>query len=392
MVKDMWQREYIEKNNTQSSDSQEWGVDLPDTGLISAVDIQMRATNGTTSNKDNPLDYILKKVEVLGDGSTVIASLEGRDLRKLNMFDARGQDGMVYDENASAYQYCTLRLPFSRVLYDPHEGLNANDWTSLKLNLEYDMARTRAVSATTAYATGTARFNVIAHRKTGTPSGVRGFLKTREVDDYTSVGGSVEHSVELPRQNQYVRAMVHAYEAAVADGTDITYLELDLEEGGKIPFKANWEDLQFTNEIDYGLNNLFHGLLFKSDTDTIATLLGVIDFATCHSMQTQDITADSNVQTYIASIAGDTVTLDCATIDVTSGGEDLTANTTDHTIYVQAHGRGVGNCVMVPLGQLGDGSTFDSNSVSKTEINLTDSAAGATVRTVLQELVTKQGG
>jgi len=99
-----WQREYTKKNVTLSDDTQEYTVELPETGLISAIDIQMRATNGSTSNKDNPIDYTIKKVEVVGDGSTELASLEGRELRKLNMFDNRGVDGMVYDENASAYQ------------------------------------------------------------------------------------------------------------------------------------------------------------------------------------------------------------------------------------------------------------------------------------------------
>lgn len=380
--------EYIVEEQQQTSDAQTWEKTLPRTGVLSALEIRVSATNGATSNKDSPIFECVKKIEVIGNGSEVIYSTTGKENIVLNWLKTGRRLPENISEAPNDVQYNTYRILFGRYIGDEQCGLDLSKWRDVTLKITYDLEAVNSTGST-GFVSGSCKISVIAWRA---PANMGlspvGYVKVSEVKTFTSADSGVEE-IELPLAHKYIGIGVYAREAGVADGTDITKLELDLNNGERILFTSEWLHLQEQNAHMFDVDPEVQGIIYKSDTDTFYTYTGTVKHVDLRPIEDVDLTNDTFQIWNIDTISGDQCTINASQADVTAGAEDLTAYTTDTAVRWRASGIGVGNFVYIPIDVKRDFSMLlDSKQYGSIKLKLTQGGAGATVGVVLEELVT----
>lgn len=387
----MLRREFLENEAAQSSDSTTYRLELPENGMLSALMLKIRATNGATSNKDAMIKDTITRIEVIGNGSTVIFSLTGEELDRFTwrFYKRRGVE--LASEDASAVQFQTFILPFGEFIGDKKYGLDLSKWNDVELRIKYDLAAINAVGAT-GFITGSFSVTVVAYRyPEGAGVSPIGFRKLSEIVQPTDAA-SGERRYELPIQNKYIELGLFVREDAIADDIDVTALRIELDNGENRIFDANWDDLQQENSNEFGINPRQLKTTFKSDTDTIDFETGIVRNATITDEHVMESTADTYVVTGLESRAGDRLTLGMFNIVTVASSELMSENTTDDTALISVDGDGVGNMVFIPFSrEPGWTDALDSLDHGKIEAIISSGASGATLGLILSEIVTKQG-
>jgi len=227
-------------------------VDLPETGLLSALllNIQGAAVSGATLA--DPLWRLqdhLSTLEIIGNGSTVIKSLEF----KQSQFAAWLRQGIVPPHFWRNYATNTQQefglLLFGRNMHDPEYGLDLSRWDNVEFRF------TNASSAT--YHSADLSLSIKQIFLRDAPGGFRGFLKTEEWREWTTVSDETKY-LTLPTDNPisglYVRAVPPAT-SGVADTGGVNMMddiELSINGGVKKIFDGGLDDLIVENFVDRG--------------------------------------------------------------------------------------------------------------------------------------------
>lgn len=378
----VWERRFLLDQETQSSDSATRRVKLPREGFLSGLELRTRITNGATAGEEHIVNAI-DRVEIIGDGSFVVFSLEGVELLRWAWWDLRRFPPQQWDESASAVQELVLPILFGRYLGDHQYALNLAAWRDLELRIQYSPT----ISAT-AFATGTTQFHVpMLVDDTGEAvRDRRGWLRTQQVYAFTSAA-SGEEVIDLAQQFPYAAIMVYAREAAIEDGTDITRVSLYENDRKRAVWDARWDDLQTHNQLVYDIDPSVFMIANRADNASIDMLTGRIQDA--RVQVESDLAASANYPVYdVASIAGDRLTL--AGI-LASGAATYAAaalDTTRRKLYVSARGIGVGNAVIIPFQTaLTPDGFYDPRDKGRVQLVLTNGGAGADVRVSTREIV-----
>ena len=376
-------RRYLLNREVQGTDDAVRTVELARAGLLSAIVLRLECTNGATSGTERLLDTI-DRIEVIADGSDVLFSLEGTELYKWQYVWQQRAPAQILTERAAAVQELSLLIPFGRFIGDPELCLDLSRYQRVELRVDHS-----PTIAATAFATGTFTISAIEYSwRPGMFAGARrGFLRTRQIRSFTSAA-SGEEVFELDRRYPYMGALVYAREAAIADGVDITIVELREDAGRVIPYTGNWLDIQMENHELLDIDPTEEGVALRTDNGTIDTLLSRIISA---SVQLEDDTGASDSahpHGTIASITADRITLSVVEVDEdgTQGASGLASAL--YPIHWRARGIGIGNAVFLPLALQGNiDNPYPAPEKSKVQLALTQGGAGAAVRVSTQELV-----
>lgn len=379
-------RRFLENEAAQSSDNTTYTLNLPDSGTLSALMLKIRATNGSTDNKNNAIKDTITRVELLGNGSFVIFSMTGEELDRFSWFHNKRRPVELLSEDVSAVQFQTFIMPFGRTIGDKSFGLDLAKFRNVQLRIQYNLANVNAVG-NNGFITGSFNVTVIEYRYPSS-DGVspQGFRRLREFVIPTDAASGTNR-YEIPQQNKLVAIHTLVVEDAVADDTDVTQIQLEANSGELRIYDANWDDLQQENANEFGINPRQHKVLFRSDTDTIDFETGIIRGFSTHDEHVVESTADKEVLSQIESRSGSRVTIGTFTWDLVAGSEELAASTTDDTILMSVDGDGVGNWATIPLSRQADWSdALDSTRFDKLELVLTSGAAGATLGAITDEI------
>jgi len=381
-------REYILKEKTLPSDAQTYIQELPESGVISRLDVKFAATNGATSNRGNTIQQVVSKIEIIANGSEVLYSATGQEIVRLAWLHSKKYPSSNLDERGGEVQYMTFPIMFGRFLGDEEYGLDLARFTSVDIRITYDLEAVRATGAT-GFVSGSTVLSIIAYRAPkGQAVAPDKYIRTTEIKTFTSAASGVE-IVELPIKYKYRGIGVYCYEAGVADNVDIISVKLDLNKGERILFTSEWDHLQEENAKMYDINPQVKIVSFSSNDDTLETWTGTCLEVQVHSRQTADIAGDVFYHAKVDSISGGVLTFDCVAVDVTAGAEDLTSDTTDRVIDILAKGIGVGNFVYIPTSLKADlTDALDSTQYDQIDLHLEQGGAGATVGVVLEEIAT----
>jgi hypothetical protein len=186
-------RSYLE-NRLTLANSGTRTMDLNYTDPISHIMLTFRATNGATSNKENPVIHNITKIEVV-DGGDVITSIRGEVLRGL-VAHLQGHTPLGNDsEAANEGQMSSVKVPFGRYDLDTDYAFNPTAFRNPQLKVTWDLAHIRAIGAT-AYVTGTLDITAVAvlMEDVSPPTGV---LTAKEIYDFTSAASGDER-VDMP--------------------------------------------------------------------------------------------------------------------------------------------------------------------------------------------------
>ncbi|KKL89156.1 hypothetical protein LCGC14_1917560, partial [marine sediment metagenome] len=76
-----------DKAETSSADGGTITIDLPETGILSELTFQARALGAYSNDCVTPMHAILEKIELLVDGSSVVKSLTGTQVKALDWYN-----------------------------------------------------------------------------------------------------------------------------------------------------------------------------------------------------------------------------------------------------------------------------------------------------------------
>jgi hypothetical protein len=163
---------------------------------------------------------------------------------------------------------------------------------------------------------------------------------------------------------------------------------LDIDHGAWVPVDGLTEDLiaQFTAELM--IDPTEHGVVYKSDTDTIETRVG--DVASISVEEEQTITTPGTTDRHVftlEALAGGQATMQSNDPDA-AGAAAEGANTTDlpHKWIAWAK-YGLGNFLVIPFGLHGVNFALPTAQYGNVRLLLTQGNAGAEVRISSLELV-----
>lgn len=387
----MLRREFLENEAAQTADAATYRLELPEDGMLSALMLKITATNGATNNLNSMIKDAITRVEVIGNGSTVIHSYTGEELDRLTWRFLKKRGVELSSEDLDIVQFQTFMVPFGRFIGDKVYGLDLRKWNDVELRIQYNLVAPNAVGAN-GYVTGTFNVTVVSYRYPATANVIpRAYLRTTEFVQPTDAA-SGERRYEMPLQHKYVELALFVREDAIADDQDVTAIRIELDSGENRFYDANWDDLQQENTNEFGINGRQVKTVLRSDAATVDFETGIVRGAQLTPEHAAEGTADKENLLILESRAGDRLTLGYAELDLVSGSEAIVAQTVADTHLIAVDGDGVGNMVFIPFSREKDWSdALDSTMHGKIEVVLTSGFAGATLGLVLSELVTKQG-
>jgi len=377
-----WQLRRIEANTLLASDAATYKVELPTSNIMSGLLVRMQWTNGSSGGGGEDIIDAVDKIEVIRDGSEVLFSLTGIEAAKVGHFMMGKPIPHYRNDNASVVQWAYFPIFFGRYFKDPNYWLNCARATSLDLKVTYSPTISAAC-----FASGTGRIEVDAWMYLdGQPGDYKGTFKTHRIKQFTSAA-SGDKEVEFTRKYPLYRVYVYAYEAGVAEGTDITDVSFELNDGEKVIRKGRWVDIQALNTVEMGLETALQGVALRADNETIETRCGRINYValTCE----EDLAAeDDRTLVNVASISGGQITLSMVTIEGSGTWAAGTLQTTDKPIHWVADGGVVGNTICFPFDiMLGMDNLLNTAVYDSVDLVLTQGGAGAEVDVLVQEVL-----
>lgn len=373
---------YLLDSEVQSSDDATKVLKLPLSNVLHALYVTVECKTGSTNAQNLDIDDVVDKIEVIGNGSEVIFSLTPAEIRRWAFLDLGRPIQEVVNEGPSQWMKATYPIFFGFSPWDPNYWLPCDRFTDLELRIKYS-----PTIAATAWATGTVTITVIALMTMGgVPGDYRGTVRRTTVYDFTTAA-SGDEVIDLPRRLLYSRLLVYCYEAGIEDGVDIAKVKLSLNNDERIPLNLDWVDLKDWNQAMYKFDVYRNMLLHRSNDDDVYTKIAHIQGVKVLPFASADITNDVLYYDHADAIAGDKVTLECLSADLTAGSEDLTANTTDHYIYLEVVGKGLPHAVVIPFKELAEGDFFDPTQFDMVQLILTQGGAGGDAKVSLEEIL-----
>lgn len=250
-----WLWKYFQALKSFTTDAQTEIFNLPRVGVISNIILEIQAMSGT-ANIDNFLANVLSKVEVIGNGSVVIQSLDGRQIQASAAYD----DGkMPPDKEVSPSGTCFgyFDIRFGRYPGDKKYALVCSDWASLELKITYDLAATGAMP-TTGFKTTTGKLSMYGlYSPNGADLTPVGFIKKAEKRVYTSTLGGSE-DLELPTDFPYRRLLLFAETKGRWVYRAFDYVTVIINDGARKPIdNVRGNDLMIV-DLAYRNNRLWH--------------------------------------------------------------------------------------------------------------------------------------
>jgi hypothetical protein len=401
----MYNKKIIKNAVAPASDKNTLTADLSKLGLITAIDIAIACTNGTTNNKYAHIHNNITNIRVVGGGADKWVNATGYQIMRLNHFDTGKQHPMYLNEGPSIVQREYFRILFGRKFGDSEYGLDPSWYpNNLSLEVDFDMTLTSeegatqsGVSATVGWATQTLAWTVIAHHDPELIGKAKGCLATvKDNAQTTTAANTLEFEINQ-RDAKLRRVMVECFETLIDDGTDVTAYEIDPPANVKYVNECNWVDTQAENEQKYGIEPIYRGIVHVNNADVVETHAGTLEHVTLVPLWVTATAATDNV-TYdtVASMAGGTFTLNSITKDGDAATADA-ANTTEHYVFYTAKGKfGVGNAIMIDLTP-GVGTTeesekdwLDGKTFEGTKVILTQGGAGGSLN-ILKQFIALPG-
>jgi len=221
-------------------------VDLPETGVLSQLNVQCTYTKTNTDDRCLPDWEAVTKLEVLVDGSTVVKSLTGKEARALVSYN-KGPftgTGWFWGAGGSTDSYTGFPLYFGKNATDKTCGLDLGAYSNPQLKITYDTSQTSCDGLTyDAATTPSFKYNVMAKIFDGTPAGYTNrYVQSREIDSYT-VAASTEHNCEIPRGYDLKGIMLMARYLNVGWNSLVDHVKLDFDNGKWMPLDMDHEDL-----------------------------------------------------------------------------------------------------------------------------------------------------
>jgi len=356
---------YLENRRTLG-DSGTLVTDINVRDPMTALWVELRATNGATSNVANLAADCLTKIEVIDGGHTVI-SLNGYEAYALAGYLNARLPSCIFDETGGNVQSIAFPIQFGRWIGDSTFAFDPTKYTMPQVRVQWNLAAVRAVSAT-AFLTGSATLTLLAELMEGGSAPV-GVLNAKEFYTFTTQGSGVEY-VDLPRDYNLCGFMLRAHKDGVGWYSIISNVKLNADQGKYVPIDLRGTD--YLREMMKDSNRFVYPHVYQlKDQDTLYSVLKYDEFVELNP-------TDSLV---IAGYTGAGV--GCGPVGVTRGGSSYATRTLTRAII---EGSLPFACAWTPLGDLTDPNDwFPAPSFRSLRLELTQGTSGATAAVVTRQ-------
>jgi hypothetical protein len=363
----MWRRHIVADEETLE-DTEIWDYDLGTRGVISAILVTIKATNGETSNLANEIYRCVNRIEVV-DGSFKLHSTTAPQNQALLAYSMKEVPPDIIDEAADAEQVGHFGVLFGRRIGDRSYGLDLSKLSNPKLQVDWDITNVRAAGET-GYVSGSADISValVKDDSPGAPTPAS-FMRATEQYDWTTAASGDER-IKLPVEKPWRRLMLRALEDGVAMTTDVTDVRLSMDGDKFVPFEEPLARVLDYNQLELGKMWGVETLLMKSDTGTYNSTVGHI---ANHSVSSGVASHNALITAAVGNQATFSV-YDTAT---------PSAITTDERVYCILYGRGYHSTV---LWQWDDEAFFPAPDFGRGDLYVTQGGAGAAASVVLEEV------
>ncbi len=259
-----WQRENYRESVSMTLTST-YKLDLPEHGLLGSVMLRFSGNEATgygQAGGDWRLMDKISKIELIGNGSTVIKSLDARAIQALCFFDQGVMPAAVWRNYATNTQFDTFLINFGRWLYDPDMYLDLSKFDNVELRITNTGAAATFSDLTVSV--------VCFWLREATQSTYLGYLRTEEWQQWTTVTDEWKY-LNLPTESLIRRILLEAIPAVdgsyVADTTpeNLMYdIKLALDTGNLIIFDGSMKDLMLENHLDHGREMLATGFNYNN--------------------------------------------------------------------------------------------------------------------------------
>jgi len=374
-------RRVVLDNEVQSSDDATKIVKLPLSNYLHTLFVKVKVTNGATSAKNQSVEDVVDRIEVVANGSDVLFSLTPAEIKRWNLWVTGINVPQIRNETAGAVQEMLFPIHFGRMPFDPDYFLPCARLSDLEVRVKYS-----PTIAVTSFATGTVTISVFADMTMGgAPGDYRGTLSHKTVRAFTSAASGDDQTL-IPRGNLLRQVMVYGYEAAIDDGTDVTRVKFDLNNEERVPYNIAWNDLRDLNSYSNWVVHEENIVAFCADTDVINSKVSRIQHVGVSEKFVYTLANDLISFRRVTSITGDALTIEGSTGKLTAGAEDLTADATARATMLQVKGEGLSHAVILDFAGLGEQSILNTSEFDQVRLTLTQGGAGADVRISTQEV------
>lgn len=243
-----WQLEYLREGATMTRNST-YRLDLPENGLLSALQLRIESTgvnDAFLATMNWRISDFIDKVEIIGNGSTVIKSISGNVLQGLQFFDTGIASLDYWLSYGASTQRFNVMLLFGRKLFDEDYGLDLSVWDNVEIRITN--------TATSTYYGADFTVALLGYwLREG--SGFKGYLRTEEWQKWTTVSDETKY-LELPTENKIRRIIfqcIPPYDSDNVFNTGmwnlIDDLEVSLKTGVLRIYKGGIDDLMRMNAI-----------------------------------------------------------------------------------------------------------------------------------------------
>ena len=344
-------------------------IDLKPASPLSAIRLEFYSTNGTTSCKDNRINDVITKIEIV-DGSDQLLSLSLKQAQALEFRRTGKMPFMRPGESASGGQDESCLLLFGRYLWDPELYLDLTKFKNPQLKITTNIAAVAAASAT-AFLSGSLKVTIDLYLIEEGAAAAAGFMMAKDIYSFTSATSGDEH-IDMPTDYPYVNMLIRAYTAGNDVDENISDLKLDCDSGRFILIDKKIKDIYKREEQDLGPAELRY-FLYRADNETIT-------FDINHDPQVSIMGRDANDVININTLWSGRGILRFYT------GNTGAAVSTAELLSFMVRGGCPHATINVPFGIRGDPSTyFNAPGYGDIDLVLTQAAASA-VSVVLEQL------
>lgn len=182
-------------------------IDLNFKDPLSALGLQFVGTNGGTFNKDNWMNDVVTKIEIV-DGSDVLVSLSLKQAQAFQAYQTGKTPYINFEEGAGGTGKDEVMIHFGRWLWDPEYFLDLTKFSNPQLKITTDEDIIKAMGAE-GFLSGSFKVSIVAFIIQEGASPAKGFFMQKEIYNFTSATGGDEH-VDLPRDHPFVSLMLNS--------------------------------------------------------------------------------------------------------------------------------------------------------------------------------------
>jgi len=380
----------LTSREAQTADTAVWKKDLPKAGGISAIDLGFRLTNGSTGTANLDLLDVLRKIELVFNGTDRRLSLTGQEMFRLHWLKYGKPPAYTWTHRGSGVSEVRFRYMPGRYVGDTEYGIDLSRFNNVQLSVDYDATQWGAAAVTT-FATGTFTPTVLLHMfPPGQVPGFRGMIGQREIWNYTTVGGTVNKDVDLPSSNPISGIGIFAMEDNIAEATDVTDVIVGKDQFRTRWVDGKWYDLQSVVNRDLTVKEEVF-TLYPTAANNLDTHIADIDAVNFQSIQLTPTATVSNALNAIGHgtlvgnripIAGSTITIDTDASPTVVGVAMVTGTMTRAVVRGKVHG-----VLYFPFGdQTTLADALQPADLASAQVRLTDAAAGAYAAVVVEEI------